>query len=53
VENLPPHIKDITDYLMKMENLTIPENTTFVIMDATSHYTNIPNDDGIAGCRKL
>jgi hypothetical protein len=22
-------------------------------MDATSHYTNIPNDDGIAGCRKL
>jgi hypothetical protein len=26
VENLPSHIKDTTDYLKKMENLTIPEN---------------------------
>jgi hypothetical protein len=42
VENLPSHIKDTTDYLMKMEHLTIPENTTLVTMDVTSLYTNIP-----------
>ena len=37
VENLPSHIKDTNDYLKKMENLTIPENT----MDVTSLYTNM------------
>jgi hypothetical protein len=53
VENLPSHIKDTTDYLMKMENITIPENTTLVTMDVTSLCTNIPHDDGIAECRKI
>jgi hypothetical protein len=53
VENLPSHIKDTTDYLKKLENLTIPENTTLVTMDVTSLYTNIPHDDGIAACRKI
>jgi hypothetical protein len=52
-ENLSSHIKDITDYLKKMENLTIPENTTLVTMNVTSLYTNIPHDDGIAACRKI
>ena len=47
IANLPSHIKDTTDYLKKMENLTIPENTTLVTMDVTSLYTNIPHDDGI------
>jgi hypothetical protein len=47
VENLPSHIKDTTDYLTKMENLAIPENTTLVTMDVTSLYTNIPHDDGL------
>jgi hypothetical protein len=36
-----------------MENLTIPENTTLVTMDATSLYTNISHVDGIAACRKI
>jgi hypothetical protein len=45
--------KDTTDYLKKMENLTIPENTTLVTMDVTSLYTNIPHDDRIAACRKI
>jgi hypothetical protein len=53
VENLPTHIKDTTDYLKKMENLAIPENTTLVTMDVTSLYTNIPHDDGIAACRTI
>ena len=53
VENLPSHIKDTIDYLKKMENLTIPENTTLVTMDVTFLYTNIPHDDGIAACRKI
>jgi hypothetical protein len=38
VENLPSHIKDTTDYLTKMENLAIPENTTLVTMDVTSLF---------------
>ena len=37
----------------KMENLTIPENSTLVTMDVTSLYTNIPHDDGMAACRKI
>ena len=53
VENLPSYIKDTTDYLKTMENLTIPENTTLVTLDVTSLYTNIPHDDGIAACRKI
>jgi hypothetical protein len=53
VENLPSHIKDTTDYLKKMENLTIKENTTLVTMDVASLYMNIPHDDRIAACRKI
>jgi hypothetical protein len=53
IANLLSHIKDTTDYLKKMENLTIPENTTLVTMDVTFLYTNIPHDDGIAACRKI
>jgi hypothetical protein len=30
--------KYTTDYLKKMENLTIPENATLVTMDVTSLY---------------
>jgi hypothetical protein len=40
----PSHIKDTTDNLKKMENLTIPENTTLVTMDVTSLYMNIPHN---------
>jgi hypothetical protein len=36
-----------------MKNLTIPENTTLVIMDVSSLYTNIPHDAIIAACRKI
>ena len=53
VEILSSHIKDTTDYLKKMENLTIPKNTTLVTMDVTSLYMNIPYADGIAACRKI
>ena len=53
VENLPSQMKDTTDYLKKMENLTIQENTTLVTMDVTSLYMNIPHDDGIAACSKI
>jgi hypothetical protein len=42
VKNLPSHIKDTTDYLKKMENLTIPENTTLVTMDVTSSTRTFP-----------
>jgi hypothetical protein len=37
--NLPSHIKDTTDYLKKMENLTIPENTTLITMDVQSNLS--------------
>jgi hypothetical protein len=36
------HIKDTTEYLKKMENLTIPENTTLVTMDVTSSTRTFP-----------
>jgi hypothetical protein len=39
VENLPSHIKDTTGYLKKMENLTIPENTTTGTMKEDVYVT--------------
>jgi hypothetical protein len=39
--------------LKKIENLTIPENTTLVTMDVTFLYTNISHDDGITACRNI
>jgi hypothetical protein len=45
-------MKDTTDYLKKMENLTIPENTTLVTMDVTSLYAKIPHDDELTHAEK-
>ena len=54
VEALPSFIKDTTDYLQTMAALNpLPPNTTLVIMDVTSLYTNIPHSDGIEACKDI
>jgi hypothetical protein len=53
VEALPSHLKDITEYLQKMESMNpLPSGTILVSMDVTSLYTNIPHNDGIEACRE-
>jgi hypothetical protein len=41
VENLPSYIKDTTDYMKKMENLTIPENTTASALNILSEVLEL------------
>lgn len=36
-----------------MPSLKLPDDTILVSMDATSIYTNIPLDEGIAACKEV
>ena len=47
--NVPSHIKDKKNFLNLIEKLPpLPSNALLVTADATSLYTNIPNEEGIA-----
>jgi len=53
VEAKPSHLKDTTDYLLKMESMnSLPSGTILVSMDVSSLYTNIPHNEGIEACRE-
>ncbi|XP_066931363.1 uncharacterized protein [Clytia hemisphaerica] len=41
------YIKDTTDFINKIETITLPQNPILVTMDVKSLYTNIPNEEGI------
>ena len=43
VQNLPSYVKDTTDFINKIDDLAIPEDSILVTMDVSSLYTNIPN----------
>ena len=52
VPKLKSHIKDTTDFIHKVENLTLPQNHILVTFDVVSLYTNIPNNEGIKSVAK-
>ena len=52
VIQLPSYVKDTTDFINKIEKITSPEGSILVIMDVSSLYTNIPNDEGIESIRE-
>ena len=52
VSKLPSYVKDTTDFINKIKDLTVPDNAILVTMDVSSLYTNIPNDEGIEAVRE-
>ena len=42
VSKLPSYVKDTTDFINKIKDLTVPDNTILVTLDVSSLYTNIP-----------
>ena len=47
------YVKDTTDFINKIEKITLPEGSILVTMDVSSLYTNIPNDEGIESIREI
>ena len=47
------YVQDTTDFINKIENLTIAEDSIIGTLDVTSLYTNIPNQEGIACIKEI
>ena len=46
---LPSHIRDTTDFIIRLKNLgTVSENSFLATLDVSSLYTNIDTHDGLA-----
>ena len=52
MREIPSYIKDINDFINKIDNFTVPPNSFLVTMDVKSLYTSIPNNEGIASVKK-
>ena len=53
VSNTTSYVRDTTDFLNKISEVNdLLPGTILCTVDVTSLYTNIPNDEGIAACRK-
>lgn len=46
--NHPSYLKDTQDFLTKINQIKIPENSLLVTLDVESLYTNINNEEGMA-----
>ena len=47
---LPSYIKDTTDFINKLKNIRLKQESYLVTLDVASLYTNIPHTDGIDAC---
>ena len=48
-QTLPSHIRDTTDFVIRLKNLgRVAENSILATLDFSSLYTNIDTDDGLA-----
>ena len=53
VKNIPPYMRDTTDFLQKLDKVrNIPNDCLLVTLDVKSLYTNIPNNEGIKAVRE-
>ena len=51
MKSLPSYVKDTSDFITKIHNLTgIPRTAFLGTLDVTSLYSNIPHDDDIKAC---
>ena len=51
-KEIPSYIKDINDFINKINNRNIPKESIFVTLDVKSLYASIPNPEGIAAVKK-
>jgi hypothetical protein len=52
MESLPSYVKDTTDFIRKIQNITNISTESFLVtMDVSSLYSNIPHNDGIKACQ--
>ena len=52
MKEIPSYIKDINDFINKINNRNIPKESIFVTLDVKSLYASIPNPEGIAAVKK-
>ena len=52
VKEIPSYIKDTNDFINKINNFKVPENSFLVTMNVKALYTNIPNNEGIAAVKR-
>ena len=53
VNEIKSHIKDTTDFIIKIETITdLPDNTILLTMDVKSLFMNKPNTEGINAVAK-
>ena len=50
MKQLPAYLKDTTQFIQEITDLSIHNNTWLVTVDVKSLYTNIPNEQGIQAC---
>ena len=50
VPTMPSYIKDSPHLISLLENTHIPSNVILVMIDVSSLYTNIPQDEGTEAC---
>ena len=48
----PAYLKDTQDFLTKIRNLHIPQNSMLITMDVDSLYTNIDNNSGLSAVKE-
>lgn len=46
VTALPTYIRDMSDFILKVEGILVPKEAIIVSFDVTSLYTSIPLEDG-------
>ena len=49
----PSYLRDTKDFLNKLSQLQVTENTFIITADVSSLYTNIPHNEGIIACKKF
>ena len=52
VKEISSHIKDNNDFVNKIDNFKVPENSSLVKMDVKALYTSIPNKEGVTAVKR-
>ena len=50
MQMLPSYVKDTTDFINKIKDIKLKDNSYLVTLDVSSLYTNIPHEEGMEAC---